>query len=180
MTDVTERQSGTLENKNELETQKKLSTSNKKYLVFKLENEKYAAALSSVKEVIGMCPITDVPQVPKYFKGLINLRGKIISVIDLRVKLNLGEADFIPKKTSIIITEVNNLMVGLIVDDVIEVGGYCESQIEREFEFNTKVHREYLDGIAKTEDDELVLVMNIHSVIGISEIQEITENQISA
>lgn len=146
----------------------------RKYLVFKLGHERFGIALSSVKEVIGLTEITEVPQVPSFFQGLINLRGKIISVIDLRKKMGLEATQYQPKKTSIIITEIKSVVLGVIVDDVEEVASYeKEEQIEESIDVQGKVSKEYLQGVAKTSDNKLVLLMNINEILSSSDLSVI-------
>jgi purine-binding chemotaxis protein CheW len=123
-----------------------------KYLVFDLMDERYGVPLSSVKEVIGLTDITVVPNVPTFFKGLINLRGKIISIIDLRSKLKLQQADYEDKKTTIIIAEIDDFTIGTIVDDVREVANFENSQIEHGLDIQSNAGREYITGVAKTEE----------------------------
>ena len=136
-----------------------------KNLIFTLENEKYGIPLSSVKEVIGLPKITPVPHVPSFFKGLINLRGKIISVIDLRLKLALVANEYQAKKTAIIISDVNGLTIGTIVDDVNEVVGFDEAQMEVDLDISSSVEREYIRGVAKAADNSLILLLDIRKVL---------------
>ncbi|MGF1766773.1 chemotaxis protein CheW [Enterovibrio makurazakiensis] len=143
-----------------------------KNLVFSLEDEQYGIPLSSVKEVIGLVKVTPIPHVPPFFKGLINLRGRIISVIDLRLKLGLLEKEYEPKKTSIVISDVNDLTIGSIVDDVNEVVGFDEEQIERDLEISHSVRRDYITGVAKAKDN-LVLLLDIHKVLDSEELEMI-------
>jgi len=145
-----------------------------KNLIFSLDHEKYGVPLSTVKEVIGMTNITPIPHVPKFFKGLINLRGKIISVIDLRIKLALPQVPYQAKQTSIIITDVNDLTIGTIVDDVQEVIGFEQEQIETELDIASSVQREYIDGVAKSEDNTLVLLLDIRKVLDEEELELIS------
>ena len=149
----------------------------RKYLVFKLGNEKFGVELSSVREVIGLTEITEVPQVPSFFQGLINLRGKIISVIDLRKKMGLPTIEYKPKKTSIIITEIQDVVLGVVVDDVEEVASYeKEQQIEDSIDVQGKISKEYLQGVAKIEDNKLVLLMNISQIITSGDLAVIQKN----
>ncbi len=142
-----------------------------KNLVFSLDDEKYGIPLSSVKEVIGLAKITPVPHVPPFFKGLINLRGKIISVIDLRIKLGVHAGEYQAKKTSIIITDVNDLTIGTIVDDVNEVVGFDDSQVESDLDISSGVQREYIRGVAKAGDNTLVLLLDIRKVLTAEELE---------
>jgi len=144
-------------------------TKNKKFLTFCLAEEKYGIPLSSVKEVIGIVDITSVPHVPNFFKGLINLRGKIISIIDLRIKLGLPKAEIIPKKTTIIITEIDELTLGAIVDDVQEVVGFEKDQVENSIDVQSKVSRDFITGVAKTNTKKLILLLDIGKTLSISD-----------
>lgn len=145
-------------------------THNKKFLTFNLAEEQYGMPLSSVKEIIGITAITPVPQVPKFFKGLINLRGKIISVIDLRIKLRLEATEFVPKKTSIVITEIDDMVIGIIVDYVDAVIGFSDKQIDVSSDIQSKVNHEYVTGIAKTEDSKLCIILDISKVLSMDEL----------
>jgi purine-binding chemotaxis protein CheW len=146
-----------------------------KYLVFDLMEERYGVPLSSVKEVIGLTEITQVPNVPTFFKGLINLRGKIISIIDLRSKLQLQTADYKDKKTTIIIAEIDGFTIGTIVDDVKEVANFENSQIEHGLDIQSNTGREFLTGVAKTEDKGLTLLLDIGKVLSVDELKIVKE-----
>ncbi len=141
-----------------------------KHLIFSLGSAHFGIELSSVKEVIGLSKITPVPHVPSFFKGLINLRGKIISVIDLRVKLSLPETKYRAKKTSIIITDINDLTIGTIVDDVNEVVGFKKDQIVDNLKTSSGVRNDYVTKVAKSGDDSLVPLLNISRVLDAKEI----------
>ncbi len=145
-------------------------TKNKKFLTFSLADEKYGIPLSTVKEVIGMVDITPVPHVPNFFKGLINLRGKIISIIDLRIKLGLPKTDMVPKKTTIVITEIDDLTLGAIVDDVQEVVGFEKDQVENSIDVQSKVSREFVTGVAKTNTKKLILLLDIGKTLSVSDL----------
>jgi len=146
-----------------------------KNLIFTLADERYGIPLSSVKEVICMTDITPVPHVPTFFKGLINLRGKIISIIDLRAKLGLSMSKYEPKKTSIIIVDVQDWVLGAIVDDVSEVAGFEQKQIEQHLDIQSSVSSKYITGVAKTTDKKLVLLLDIGSVLSVEELAIIKE-----
>lgn len=143
-----------------------------KYLIFTLNSEYFAIPLLTVKELIGLTEITSVPDSPDFFKGIFNLRGNIISVIDLRCKMRLKESDYSPLKTSIIITEVNGVTVGAIVDEINEVAGYTEKDINRNVNITTtnRVNKEVMMGIAKKSDDRLVILLDISKLISPKEL----------
>src|SRR3989339_1004049 len=143
----------------------------KKYLTFSLNGERYGMLLSVVREIVGMYNITEVPNVPSYFKGLINLRGKIISVIDLKNKLNLLATSSSAKMSSIIITQVNELTIGIIIDQVNDVIGLHKDQIETKINAQSKINRDFIAGIAKEANKQLILLLNFEKILSIDELK---------
>ncbi|MFK7871976.1 MAG: chemotaxis protein CheW [Oligoflexales bacterium] len=143
-------------------TENESARSKKKHLIFSLSDKRYAFPLSRVKEVIGLTNITPLPKVPPFYKGLINLRGQIISVIDLRIKLGFQSLDVNSQKTSIIISHVGDIVVGSIVDEVLEVVGYDDSELEINLEDTSNRKGDGVYGIAKHHDGELTLLIDLH------------------
>lgn len=125
-----------------------------KYLTFSLSNESYGVDVLKVREIIRFLKITPVPQMPPYVKGVINLRGKVLPVIDLRLKFGLEAADA-TERTCIVVVRVmageHDITLGMIVDSVEEVINLNESEIEETPEFGAKVDTAYLMGMAKVK-----------------------------
>ena len=125
-----------------------------KYLTFTLDKEEYGIALLKVKEIIGMMPITSVPQTPDYVKGVINLRGKVIPVTDLRLRFDMAEIDY-TDRTCIIVVEIqgaeSTIQVGIVVDAVSEVMNIKPEEVEETPSFGTKVATDYILGMANME-----------------------------
>ena len=119
-----------------------------KYLVFTLEDEEYAISVTDVREIIGAIPITRVPGVPDSVRGVINLRGKIIPVADLRIRFNLQAVDH-GARTCIIVVRARGAEFGLVVDKVLEVARIAEEDIEPPPMFGADVHTDYLMGVAR-------------------------------
>lgn len=123
-----------------------------KYLTFTLAGEEYGIGILKVKEIIGMMAITTVPQTPVYVKGVINLRGKVIPIVDLRLKFNMASIDQ-TEKTCIIVVEVANggqkVMIGILVDSVSEVLNIKGGDIEDTPNFGSHLNTEYILGMAK-------------------------------
>ncbi len=125
-----------------------------KYLTVVLDNEAYGIAVLKVREIIRMQKITAVPQMPEFVKGVINLRGRVIPVIDLRVKFGLRAT--IAERTCIVVVQVQVsagtvVQMGLIVDSVEEVAQLNGSEIEPTPEFGARVDTTYLLGLAKVK-----------------------------
>ncbi|MBF0509249.1 MAG: purine-binding chemotaxis protein CheW [Deltaproteobacteria bacterium] len=132
-----------------------------KYLTFSLANEEYGIGILKVKEIIGMMPITTVPQTPGFVKGVINLRGKVIPVIDLRLKFGMDPIDY-TDRTCIIVVEVKMesgaIIMGIVVDSVSEVINIKGSEIEDTPTFGAKLNTDYILGMAKTEGGVKILL----------------------
>lgn len=104
-----------------------------KYLTFKLDSEEYGIEILKIREIIGMIPITKVPRMPDFVKGVVNLRGKVIPIIDLRMKFGIEREDY-TKLTCVIVVDVNvgqdHLLVGVVVDTVNEVMAFSAENLE--------------------------------------------------
>jgi len=143
-----------------------------KYLTFTLDKEEYGIGILKVKEIIGMMDITSVPRTPEFIKGVINLRGKVIPIIDLRLKFEMGEIPY-NDRTCIIVVEIDSekgtILIGIVVDAVSEVLNIQESEIEETPAFGTQLNTDYILGMAKTEGGVKIL-LNIDKVLSIEEI----------
>ncbi|MFN3535421.1 MAG: chemotaxis protein CheW [Desulfatiglandales bacterium] len=132
-----------------------------KYLTFELAGEQYGIGILKIREIIGMMPITPVPKTPSFVKGVINLRGKVIPVVDLRLKFGMEPAEY-SERTCIIVVEVRGetglVTMGIVVDSVSEVLNIKEDQIADTPSFGTDVDTDYILGIAKTGDGVKILL----------------------
>jgi purine-binding chemotaxis protein CheW len=139
-----------------------------KYLTFCLADEDYGIGILKVKEIIGMMPVTSVPRTPKFVKGVINLRGKVIPVIDLRLKFGLEETEY-TERTCIIVVEITaeagHCVVGLVVDAVSEVMNIKGEDIEAAPNFGNSLATDYILGMAKMEGGVKIL-LDIDRVLG--------------
>lgn len=142
-----------------------------KYLTFSLESEEYGIGILKVKEIIGMLPITSVPRTPEFVKGVINLRGKVIPVIDLRSKFGMKSTSY-NDRTCIIVVEIDasqsTVLIGIVVDTVSEVLNIKEDEIEETPAFGTKLDTRYILGMAKQEGGVKIL-LNIDKVLSSDE-----------
>ncbi|MCL2029450.1 MAG: chemotaxis protein CheW [Deltaproteobacteria bacterium] len=149
-----------------------LSENEGKYLTFQLAEEGYGIGILKVREIIGMLPVTPVPQTPHFLKGVINLRGQVIPVVDLRLKFGLMEEEY-TERTSIIVVEVkglaNNIPIGIVVDTVSEVINITAGEIEPPPVFGATINTSYILGMAKTESGVKIL-LNIDQVLSAEEL----------
>ncbi len=153
-------------------------TSAGKHLTFNLQRESYGIDVLKVREIIRLTSITAVPQMPDYVKGVINLRGKIIPVIDLRLRFGFtGTKD--TDLTCIIVVQVKmpdgkNTQMGLVVDGVEEVVNLTASDIEEAPDFGGKISTDYIIGMAKVKGTVKTL-LNIDRVLASGEIENISK-----
>jgi purine-binding chemotaxis protein CheW len=123
-----------------------------KYLTFCLAGEEYGIGILKVKEIIGMMSITSIPQTPGYVKGVINLRGKVIPVIDLRLKFSMESMEY-TERTCIIVVDISSsdrkIQMGIVVDSVSEVLNIKSGEVEDTPTFGTRLDTDYIQGMAK-------------------------------
>jgi len=138
-----------------------------KYLTFTLDNEEYGIGILKIKEIIGMMPITTVPQTPSFIKGVINLRGKVIPVVDLRLKFGMRALDY-TERTCIVVVEMmgrsETILIGIVVDSVSEVLNIADKDIEDTPTFGTSMDTKYILGMAKM-DGGVKILLDINKVL---------------
>ncbi|HKP96747.1 MAG TPA: chemotaxis protein CheW [Fibrobacteria bacterium] len=135
-------------------------TQKDKYLTFHLGSEDYGIEIRHVTEIIGIQKITVVPEMPEFIKGVINLRGKIIPVMDVRSRFRLPARAY-DERTCVIVVEINESAVGLVVDTVSEVADIPESQIESAAGLKGPREAAFIQGIGKIGDDiKIILDVN--------------------
>lgn len=143
-----------------------------KYLSFTLANEEYGIGILKIREIIGMMPITSVPRTPEFVKGVINLRGKVIPVMDLRLRFEMEEMEY-TERTCIIVVEIERqagtVQIGAVVDSVSEVLNVGGTDIEETPSFGTKLDTEYILGMAKIEGGVKIL-LDIDEVLNDEEV----------
>lgn len=133
------------------------------YLSFFLAGEEYGLEILKVREIIGILPVTRVPRTPGYVRGVINLRGKVIPIIDLRLKLSMAAVED-DRETCIIVVQAKSVQMGIVVDKVSEVLDIVESEIEEAPEFGASIDTEYLLGLAKS-GGRVRLLLDIEKVL---------------
>lgn len=140
-----------------------------KYLAFHLGSEEFGIPVLAVREIMGLQDITAVPQTPSHVRGVLNLRGKVIPVIDLRLKFGLDAVEY-GQRTSIIVVKISELLMGIIVDGVSEVLNLTGQEIEDTPDFGTGISTPYLLGMAKTKG-KVRMLLDIDQVLSSHELQ---------
>ena len=128
-----------------------------KFLTFFLAGEEYGIEILKVHEIIGMMAITPVPRTPHFIRGVINLRGKVIPVVDLRLKFGMAAQEQ-TSETCIIVVQTHGIQMGIVVDKVSEVLDIAVQEIEEAPSFGTEVNTDYILGIGKTQGRVRILL----------------------
>lgn len=148
-------------------TEKAYSHNELQLVVFKLGREEYGVSILQVQEIKRMTDITRVPHTPDYIKGVMNLRGSVLPVLDLKKRLNLPPQEY-SDDTRIIIVKVEEITIGIIVDAVSEVLTIGQENIEPPQSVSGGVTANYLSGVGKL-DDRLLILLNLETIIGHSQ-----------
>jgi purine-binding chemotaxis protein CheW len=145
-----------------------------RFLEFSLGTEDYAIPLLSVREVISVPETTPIPKAPVHFLGIMNLRGQVISVVDLRTKLKIK-----PKENnheeSVIIVDINGMNLGIVVDSINKVLAFTEESINEVPEIETQVNAEYIQGVFR-KDDSLTVLLDVAKVLDIKDIKALASS----
>ena len=134
------------------------------YLTFMLEDEEYGINISYVTEIIGIQAITFVPDLPVFVKGIINLRGQIIPVIDIRLRFQKESVEY-NDRTCVIVLQINDLSIGFIVDAVASCIAIPNDKIIAPPAVQHNMHQKYVSGIGRISD-KIVLILNCEKLIG--------------
>lgn len=149
------------------------------YLTFTINNETYALKVINVKEVLEFTTVSKVPRMPDFMRGIINLRGSVVPVVDLKMKFGLGETEK-GIDTSIIVTEVRLddelVTMGLLTDSVKEVIEMNDEEIEPTPYIGTKIDTAFIKGMGR-KDDNFLIVLDIEKVLTVSEINMVSTQE---
>lgn len=145
-----------------------------RFLVFNLNEECYAVPLFKVREVIAQTEITPVPYTPAHFKGVMNLRGQVISVIDMRLKFKM-KAKEASSETAIIILDLSPVSLGVVVDSVSSVVALNDDQISPSPDIESSINTEYITGIARM-DGKLILILEIEKTLSLDDLSSMRKS----
>ncbi|TGK50768.1 purine-binding chemotaxis protein CheW [Leptospira kanakyensis] len=134
-----------------------------RFLIFSLADRSYGIEIKNITEIVGMQTITEIPDMPSFIKGVINLRGKVIALIDVRDRFRMANISY-DEKTCIIILNIQNQLIGLIVDTVKEVIRINTQNIEEAPKFGESENNRFVQSIAKINEDVKVL-LNIENLL---------------
>ncbi len=155
-----------------------VQTADHQYLTFTLDNEQYAVEVNKVKEVLEYTEVTKVPRTQEFMRGVINLRGSVVPVVDLRLKFDMGKTEQ-TIDTSIVVLEVviddDTVTIGALADSVQEVIGLNDSQIEPAPSIGTKIDNRFIRGIGKLSE-QFIIILDIDRIFRDEEIAAVAEH----
>ncbi len=154
----------------------KKTISEGRVLTFALSEEEYGIEILKVREILGLQAITTVPQTPEHMKGVLNLRGRVIPVIDLRLKFSIQEEEH-TGETCIIVVEVNSMHIGIIVDSVSEVVDIGSGDIEDTPKFGQGIDTDFIMGLGKVNEKTIIL-LDIEMVLTSEDLEMIDQDEI--
>lgn len=140
------------------------------YVTFLIAKETYGVEVLRVQEIIGMTGITHVPNSMEFMRGVINLRGTVVPVVDMRLRFGMEEKDY-DNFTVILIVEVKGYMVGMIVDSVADVVDIPIKNIQDTPHFSANIRTDYIKGIGRIDED-LVIVLNVDKILSTEELEK--------
>ena len=145
------------------------------YVTFVIANESYGVPVLKVQEIIGMTDIVPVPNSEEFIKGVINLRGSVVPVVDMRKRFRLEEREY-DMFTVIIIVEVKGLLVGMIVDSVSDVADIPSGDIQQTPHLTSKIDREFISGIGHI-NEKLTIILDIDRIFSAEEIRTLEQEE---
>jgi len=143
-----------------------------RFLTFLIGNETYGIGIENVVEIIGIQPITEMPEMPDYIKGIINLRGSIIPAMDVRLRFKKPEADY-TDRTCVIVVRIGGMSTGLIVDCVSEVMTIPDEEISAAPEIKSGDRRGYVKSIGTTKN-HIILLLDCERLLNESELETVS------
>jgi purine-binding chemotaxis protein CheW len=150
-------------------SERNLGAGTEEFLTFTLASETYGIDILRVQEIRGYDAVTRIANTPEFIKGVINLRGVIVPIVDLRLKFKVGEATY-HEFTVVIIINVRNKVVGIVVDGVSDVVALAAEQIKPAPEFGSALDTRYLTGLG-TVNDEMLILVDIEKLVASDELQ---------
>lgn len=148
-------------------TPERPAADSRQYVTFWLNEEVYAIDALAVQEIIELGAVTKVPHLPDFFKGVINLRGTIIPIVDLKCKFGMASGDY-RKHTCVVVTEIEGRVMGLIVDTVSDVLQIAGESLAAAPSFGTQVNTDFIKGMARVEG-ALVIILDLAEILSESD-----------
>jgi len=157
-----------MDNAGLVEFKENLDNLEQQYLTFRLNDQDYGIPILEVQEIKGWTAVTPIPNSPRFIKGVLNLRGTIVPIIDLRLRFNLEEKEY-DQFTVIIVVNISGKLAGLVVDSVSDVLNATSEQHCEAPEFQGQVNRKFIDGLVQF-GEKLIILLNINKLADVDEL----------
>lgn len=145
-----------------------------RFLTFQVGNETYGIEIKYVTEIIGLQPLTEMPEMPEYIRGIVNLRGRVIPVMDVRLRFKMQWKEY-DDRTCIIVINMNDISIGLVIDSVSDVLNIKDDQIIKKPEMSTNADCKYISNIGRI-DNQVVLLIDCCKLLGTEEFVNVVEH----
>lgn len=155
------------------EKKSEINQDTSRFLTFFIDNECYGLNIAHVKEIIASMNITNVPKTPDYIKGVINLRGTVIPIVDVRLKFGMAEREY-DINTAIVINEIDNVSIGFVVDRVEDVLSIKHSALTEAPKFGSSVDTSFIENVAQI-DKNVVMILNLKKIFEQDELVDISQ-----
>lgn len=155
------------------EKKSEINQDTSRFLTFFIDDECYGLNISNVKEIIASMNITNVPKTPNYIKGVINLRGTVIPIVDVRLKFGMAEREY-DINTAIVINEIDNVSIGFVVDRVEDVLSIKHSTLTEPPKFGASVDTSFIENVAQIEKS-VVMILNLKKIFEQDELVDIAQ-----
>ncbi len=157
----------------QMEEEHNLEDESRQFLTFTLAEEEYGVDILRVQEVKGWAPVTKIPRSPDYVQGVLNLRGTIVPVVDLRMRFHLDRIDYTRRTVIVVINieiDAGRRVIGVVADGVSDVINVPVENVKDAPDFGTKVHTDFISGLA-TIDENMVMLLDIDKLLTAAEIK---------
>lgn len=154
-----------------------LESESSQYLTFILDNETYGVEILRVQEIKGWSPVTRIPNTPEYMQGVLNLRGTIVPIVDMRMRFDLQYAEYTPITVVIVLTvksDSGERVIGLVVDSVSDVIDVDAQDVKATPDFGTSLNTKFINGIA-TSNDNMVMLLDIDKLLSVEEMSVLSQ-----
>ena len=154
-----------------------LESESSQYLTFILDNETYGVEILRVQEIKGWTPVTRIPNTPEYMQGVLNLRGTIVPIVDMRMRFDLQYAEYTPITVVIVLTvksDSGERVIGLVVDSVSDVIDVDAQDVKATPDFGTSLNTKFINGIA-TSNDNMVMLLDIDKLLSVEEMSVLSQ-----
>lgn len=164
-------------NMNEASEEIKIKGGSQQFLTFILDDEAYGVEILRVQEIKGWTPVTRIPNTPEYMRGVLNLRGTIVPIVDMRMRFDLATAEYTPITVVIVLSvkgDTGERVIGLVVDSVSDVIDVAAQDVKATPDFGTSLNTKFINGIAASNDN-MVMLLDVDKLLSVDELSVLSK-----